>query len=58
MDCAKWIASPDDALSGHHPLKECPLLSIFELSALLLTLSAVLGWVNHKFLPMSRTSGC
>ncbi|WAC27016.1 cation:proton antiporter [Ancylobacter sp. SL191] len=33
------------------------MLSIFELSALLLTLSAVLGWVNYKFLPMSRSVG-
>ncbi len=33
------------------------MLSIFELSALLLTLSAALGWVNHKFLPMPHTIG-
>lgn len=33
------------------------MLSIFEMSALLLTLSAVLGWVNHKFLPMPHTIG-
>ncbi|QIB34569.1 cation:proton antiporter [Ancylobacter pratisalsi] len=33
------------------------MLSIFELSALLLTLSAGLGWINHKFLPMSRSVG-
>jgi CPA1 family monovalent cation:H+ antiporter len=33
------------------------LLSILELSAVLLTLSAVLGWVNHKYLPMPHTIG-
>lgn len=33
------------------------LLSIFELSAVLLTLSAVLGWINHKYLPMPHTIG-
>ncbi|MCX5516753.1 sodium:proton antiporter [Kaistia algarum] len=33
------------------------MLSIFELTALLLTLSAGLGWINHKFLPMSRSVG-
>lgn len=33
------------------------MLSIFEMSALLLTLSAVLGWINHKFLPMPHTIG-
>lgn len=33
------------------------LLSIFELSAVLLSLSAILGWINHKFLPMSHTIG-
>lgn len=33
------------------------MLSIFEMSALLLTLSAVLGWVNHKFLLMPHTIG-
>ena len=27
------------------------MLSFFELSAVLLTLSAVLGWVDHKYLP-------
>ena len=33
------------------------MLSVFEMSALLLTLSAVLGWINHKFLPMPHTIG-
>lgn len=33
------------------------MLSIFELAAMLLTLSAVLAWVNHKFLPMPHTIG-
>ena len=33
------------------------MLSVFELSALLLTLSAVLGWINHKYLPMPHTIG-
>ena len=33
------------------------MLSIFELAAMLLTLSAMLGWVNHKFLPMPHTIG-
>ncbi len=33
------------------------MLSIFELAAILLTLSALLGWVNHKFLAMPHTIG-
>jgi CPA1 family monovalent cation:H+ antiporter len=33
------------------------VLSIFELSAVLLTLSAVLGWFNRKYLPMPHTIG-
>lgn len=33
------------------------MLSIFELAAVLLTLSALLGWINYKFLPMSHTIG-
>jgi len=33
------------------------VLSLFELSAAILTLTAVLGWINHKFLPMPRTIG-
>ncbi|MDW5317468.1 sodium:proton antiporter [Rhizobium sp. PL01] len=33
------------------------MLSIFELSAVLLSLSAILGWINHKFLPMPHTIG-
>lgn len=33
------------------------MLSIFELSAVLLTLSALLGWINHKYLPMPHTIG-
>lgn len=33
------------------------MLSIFELAALLLTLSATLGWINHKYLPMPHTIG-
>jgi CPA1 family monovalent cation:H+ antiporter len=32
-------------------------LSIFELSALLLTLSAALGWINRKYLPLPQTIG-
>lgn len=33
------------------------MLSFFELSAALLTLSAVLGWINHKYLPFPHTIG-
>jgi CPA1 family monovalent cation:H+ antiporter len=33
------------------------VLSIFELATILLTLSAVLGWVNRKYLPMPHTIG-
>ncbi|CAN7639804.1 cation:proton antiporter [Neorhizobium sp. LjRoot104] len=33
------------------------VFSIFELSAVLLTLSAILGWVNHRHLPMPHTIG-
>ncbi len=33
------------------------MLSFFELSAVLLTLSAVLGWINHKYLPFPHTIG-
>ncbi|MGY8527457.1 cation:proton antiporter [Paracidovorax citrulli] len=33
------------------------MLSILDLSAILLTLSAILGWLNHKFLPMPHTVG-
>ncbi|MGV8937378.1 MAG: cation:proton antiporter [Allorhizobium sp.] len=33
------------------------MLSLFELSAVLLSLTAVLGWINHKYLPMPRTIG-
>lgn len=33
------------------------VFSIFELSATLLTLSAILGWVNHRYLPMPHTTG-
>lgn len=33
------------------------MLSFFELSAVLLTLSAVLGWVNHRYLPFPHTIG-
>lgn len=32
-------------------------MSIFELSAILLTLSAALGWINHKCLPLPNTIG-
>lgn len=32
-------------------------MSIFELCAILLSLSAVLGWINHKYLPMPNTIG-
>lgn len=30
---------------------------MFEMSAVLLTLSAALGWINHKFLPLPHTIG-
>ena len=33
------------------------MLSFFELSAVLLTLSAVLGWLNQRFLPLPHTIG-
>ncbi|MBM0206954.1 sodium:proton antiporter [Micromonospora sp. STR1s_5] len=33
------------------------MLSLFDLAAILLTLSALFGWVNHKFLPLPHTIG-
>ncbi len=33
------------------------MLSIFDLLAILLTLSAVLGWINHRYLPTSHSVG-
>ena len=33
------------------------MISIFDLCAVLLTLSAVFGWFNHKFLPIPHTVG-
>lgn len=33
------------------------MLSLMDIAAVLLTLSAVFGWLNHKFLPMSRSVG-
>lgn len=33
------------------------MFSLFELSAMLLTLSAVFGWINHKFLPLPHAVG-
>jgi CPA1 family monovalent cation:H+ antiporter len=33
------------------------LLSLMELSAVLLTLCALFGWLNHKYLPMPHTIG-
>jgi CPA1 family monovalent cation:H+ antiporter len=34
-----------------------PEVSFFELSAVLLTLSAALGWINHKYLPFPHAIG-
>ncbi|MGY4466854.1 NhaP-type Na+/H+ or K+/H+ antiporter [Bradyrhizobium sp. LB9.1b] len=33
------------------------MLSIMDIAAVLLTLSAVFGWLNHKFLPLSHSVG-
>ncbi|MEW6146653.1 MAG: cation:proton antiporter [Bradyrhizobium sp.] len=33
------------------------MLSLMDIAAVLLTLSAVFGWLNHKFLPLSRSVG-
>lgn len=33
------------------------MLSIMDVTAVLLTLSAVFGWLNHKFLPLSHSVG-
>lgn len=33
------------------------MLSIMDVAAVLLTLSAVFGWLNHKFLPLSHSVG-
>ena len=33
------------------------MFSLFELSAMLLSLSALFGWINHKFLPLPHTIG-
>ena len=33
------------------------MFSLFDLAAILLTLSALFGWLNHKFLPLPHTIG-
>ncbi|MDB5643776.1 MAG: sodium:proton antiporter, partial [Hyphomicrobiales bacterium] len=33
------------------------MLSFFDMAAIVLTLTALLSWVNHKFLPLSPTAG-
>ena len=33
------------------------MLSLFDLAAVLLTLSALFGWLNHKYLPLPHTIG-
>lgn len=33
------------------------MFSLFELSAILLTLSAVFGWLNHRYLPLPHAVG-
>jgi hypothetical protein len=33
------------------------VFSLFDLAAILLTLSAFLGWLNHKFIPLPHTIG-
>jgi hypothetical protein len=33
------------------------VLSLMDIAAVLLTLCAVFGWLNHKFLPLSRSVG-
>ena len=33
------------------------MLSLLDLAAILLTLSALFGWLNHKFLPLPHTIG-
>ena len=33
------------------------MISIFDLAALLLTLSALFGWLNHRFLRLPHTIG-
>lgn len=33
------------------------MLSLMDIAAVLLTLSAAFGWLNHKFLPLSRSVG-
>lgn len=37
--------------------KGAAVLSLMDIAAVLLTLSAVFGWLNHKFLPLSRSVG-
>ena len=37
--------------------RETPVISIFDLAALLLTLSALFGWLNRRFLRMPHTIG-
>lgn len=44
-------------IHSFHNEDESRLLTIFEMSALLLTLSAVLSWFNHKFLSLPHTIG-
>ena len=36
---------------------ELAVLSLMDIAAVLLTLSAIFGWLNHKFLPLSRSVG-
>jgi CPA1 family monovalent cation:H+ antiporter len=31
------------------------VFSLFDLAAILLTLSAIFGWLNYKFLPLPHT---
>src|SRR4051794_6160666 len=37
--------------------RESPMISIFDLAALLLTLSALFGWLNRRFLRMPHPIG-
>ena len=56
------MVPPDRELlwvSGRQPSPHDPdrMFSILELAATLLVLSALFGWLNHKFLPMPHTIG-
>ena len=33
------------------------MFSLLDLAAILLTLSALFGWLNHKFIPLPHTIG-